>query len=70
MPTIKYGTSIMPGVSYLTLSRPQGYSPMVKKLNPGTSMPDVRKGFEALNAFWKTGYMSDYMCKSYCRIIL
>jgi HAMP domain-containing protein len=32
---------------------------MAKKLNPGTSISDVRKGLEALNGFWKAGYMPD-----------
>jgi len=38
---------------------------MAKKLNPGTSISDVRKGLEALNAFWKAGYMPDDLERHY-----
>jgi hypothetical protein len=38
---------------------------MKKKLRPGSSMADVKRGFEALNSFWKAGYLPDDLERHY-----
>ena len=38
---------------------------MKKKLRPGSSMADVKRGLEALNSFWKAGYRPDDLERHY-----
>jgi hypothetical protein len=38
---------------------------MKKKLRPGSSMADVKKGLEALSSFWKAGYRPDDLERHY-----